>query len=159
MTATATGVRDDAVLVVGGAGGRAAVPVILAAKVGHGAEVGAIVVAGVLNERRVEGVARADLVGGATVGVGVEVAAEAEAAVADRVEPGAGGGAEGGAAVGAAAPVAVLAVAVVAAAAAAVAQVEVATAIPKKGPDLVKKKRTSGSWRRLGDVRKFRIRL
>lgn len=162
MMTTAIGVQGGAVSVAAGAGGGAPVPVIRAAKVDHAAGVGA----GVLNDQRVGRVARAEPVGGATV----EVAAEVEAAVADKVEPGAGQGAravsvataekgaaaEGGVAVGAEASVTVAAAAVAAAAEAAGAPVGVITAGVS---DRVRGARTLVSWRRHGDVRKYRILL
>ncbi|KTG38874.1 hypothetical protein cypCar_00003914 [Cyprinus carpio] len=94
MMDTAIEVRGGAVLVAAGAGGGVAVLATGAAKVAHaaGAGVGATVVAGVPNERRAVRVARAEPEGGATV----EVEAEAEAVVADRVGQGAGHGARAG---------------------------------------------------------------
>lgn len=159
MMTTAIGVQGGAVSVAAGAGGGALVPVIRAAKVDHAAGVGA----GVLNDQRVGHVARAEPVGGATV----EVAAEVEAAVADKVEPGAGqgaravnvataekgAGAEGGVVVGAEASVTVAAAAVAAAAGAPVGVITTGVS------DQVRGARTLVSWRRHGDVRKYRILL
>ncbi|KTF92476.1 hypothetical protein cypCar_00023975 [Cyprinus carpio] len=79
MMDTAIEVRGGAVLVAAGAGRGVAVLAMGAAKVARAAAagVGATVVAGVLNGRRAERVARAEPAGGATV----EVEAEAEAAM------------------------------------------------------------------------------
>lgn len=171
MMDTAIGVRGGAVLVAAGAGGGVAVPATAAAKVARaaGAGVGATAAAGVPNERRAERVARAEPVGGATV----EVEAEAEAAVADRVGQGAehgakaghvvavvkgavvGGEAEEGVAPGAGAAAAVVVVAV--AAAAPVGVVAAASTGESNQVILDRVKRTLLSWRRPDDVKKFRI--
>lgn len=165
-------VRGGVVLVVAGAGHGVAVLATGAAKVALAAAagLGATVVAGVPNGRRAERVARAEPVGGATV----EVEAEAEAVVADRVGPGAGHGARVGhrAAVakgavageeaedrvtlgaGAAAPVVVVAEAATAPAGAATAALTESNQVI-----LGLRRRTLLSWRRPDDVKKSRICL
>ncbi len=171
MMDTAIEVRGGAVLVVAGAGHGVAVLATGAAKVALAAAagLGATVMAGVLNGRRAERVARAEPVGGATV----EVEAEAEAVVADRVGPGAGHGARVGHAVakgavaggeaedgvalgaGAAAPVVVVAEVAMAPAGAAA----VASTVKSNQVIVGLRRRTLLSWRWPDDVKKSRIRL
>lgn len=171
MMDTVIEVRGGAVLVAAGSGHGVAVLATGAAKVARVAGVGATVVAGVPNGRRAEHVARAEPVGGATV----EVEAEAEAVVADRVGPGAGHGARvgHGAAVakgavaggeaedgvalraGAAAPVVVVAEA----AAAPVGVAAAASTGESNQVILGLGRRTLLNWRRPDDVKKSRICL
>lgn len=164
-------VQRGAVLVVAGAEDGVAVPAMDAAKADHaaGAGVEAIVVeevvVEVLNVRKAEAEARADLAAGATaeaevgaeVGVGIKVGPGAgrgarvgHAAAAEK-EAVAGGEAEGEAVLGAGAV-----------AVAAVGPAGVATAVSAGEANRVNfrvSRRTSVSWRKLDDVRRFRIRL